>query len=40
MYSLFCAGAFVVATAIDRSGIIVKEDREFKGVYPDIFWIR
>ncbi len=32
--------AFVVATAIHRKGTIVTGDREFEGVYPDIFWIK
>ena len=40
MHSLSYADAFVVATAIDKKGIIVTGDREFEGVYPDIFWIR
>ncbi len=40
MYSLSYADAFVVATAIDKKGIIVTGDREFEGVYPDILWIR
>ena len=40
MHSLSYADAFVVATAIDKRGIIVTGDREFEGVYPDILWIR
>ncbi len=40
MHSLSYADAFVVATAIDKKGIIVTGDREFEGVYPDILWIR
>jgi len=40
MHSLSYADAFVVATAIDKRGIIVTGDREFERVYPDILWIR
>ena len=40
MHSLSYADAFVVATAMDKKGIIVTGDREFEGVYPDILWIR
>ena len=40
MHSLSYADAFVVATAIDKKGIIVTGDREFEGVYPAILWIR
>ena len=40
VHSLSYADAFVVATAIDKKGIIVTGDREFEGVYPDILWIR
>lgn len=40
MHKLSYADAFVVATAIDRKGVIVTGDREFDGVYPDILWIR
>ena len=40
MHNLSYADAFVVATAIDKKGIIVTGDREFEGVYPDILWIR
>jgi len=40
MHSLSYADAFVVATAIDKKGVIVTGDREFEGVYPDILWIR
>ncbi len=40
MHSLSYADAFVVATAIDKKGIIVTGDREFEGVYPNILWIR
>ena len=40
MHSLSYADAFVVATAIDKKGIIVTGDKEFEGVYPDILWIR
>ncbi|MBO8182171.1 MAG: type II toxin-antitoxin system VapC family toxin [Archaeoglobus sp.] len=40
MHSLSYADAFVVATAIDRKGVIVTGDKEFEGVYPEILWIR
>ncbi len=40
VHSLSYADAFVVATAIDKRGIIVTGDREFDGVYPHILWIR
>jgi len=40
IHKLSYADAFVVATAIDRKGIIVTGDREFDGVYPDIQWIK
>lgn len=40
MHSLSYADAFVVATAIDKKGVIVTGDREFEGVYHDILWIR
>ena len=40
MHSLSYADDFVVATAIDKKGIIVTGDREFEGVYPDILRIR
>lgn len=40
MHKLSYADAFVVATAIDKEGIIVTGDKEFEGVYPNILWIR
>lgn len=40
MHNLSYADAFVVATAIDKRGVIVTGDREFERVFPDILWIR
>lgn len=40
MHSLSYADAFVVATAIEKKGVIVTGDRELEGVYPDVLWIR
>ena len=40
MHSLSYADAFVIATAIDKKGVIVTGDKEFEGVYPDVLWIR
>jgi predicted nucleic acid-binding protein len=40
MHRLSYADAFVVATAINKRGVIVTGDREFEGVYPDILWIK
>ncbi|WP_202318890.1 type II toxin-antitoxin system VapC family toxin [Archaeoglobus neptunius] len=40
IHKLSYADAFVVATAIDRKGVIVTGDKEFDGVYPDILWIK
>jgi predicted nucleic acid-binding protein len=40
MHNLSYADAFVVATAVDRKGVIVTGDREFEGSHPEILWIR